>query len=430
MKSFSEKQFFILGLGKSGLGAAKLLAEQGARVSVWDDGEAKRADVGGSYSVVPPEEVDWQGLRAVIWSPGIPSTFPAPHRAATLAREHNVPLWCDIELLYRTYPEARYVGITGTNGKSTATALAFHIAKELGIDAAMGGNIGVAASELALQPAKALYVIEASSYQLELLEKTRFNAAVLLNITPDHLDRHGSMEGYVAAKRRIFDQQETDDTAIIARDDTYTQSIYERIKDYNKQKVVSYISEKEIRKLPDSLQGKHNLQNYLAVEAVFVQMGYAPDAILQAAQRYGGLAHRMQKVGTLGEVVFINDSKATNAEATKQALGTFQDIYWLVGGVAKAEGIDPLTPYFNRIRKAFLFGEAQERFAETLSTHNIPFERRDTLEKAFNHAVEEARRGVVLLSPSCASFDQFANFEQRGERFEQLVREMVAATGK
>jgi UDP-N-acetylmuramoylalanine--D-glutamate ligase len=393
---------------------------------------------------------DWPRFAALVLSPGVPLTHPEPHWSAKLANEAGVEIIGDIELFCRerdkVAPDAPFIAITGTNGKSTTTALVAHILREADRDVQMGGNIGTAI--LSLQPpAKGrFHVIEMSSFQIDLTPSLRPSVGVLLNISPDHLDRHGTMENYAAIKERLVARA---DTAVIGMDDDPSASVASRLlrkgaavqaistntipgegivakRDELAQvtagKATTVASLREIR----SLRGTHNAENAAAAFAVCHILGLSKDEIARGMRSFPGLPHRMEEVGRRGQAIFINDSKATNADSTQKALASFEHIYWILGGKAKDGGIVPLRAYFPKIEKAYLIGAATDEFAETLNGH-VQFARCGTLDRAVAQAAEDvlassAPEPVVLLSPACASYDQYRNFEIRGDHFRDLVR--------
>lgn len=439
----------VFGLGRSGLGALRLLHARGAtQLYAWDDKEEARKNATSlpffdAVRLVPPQEHSWKKLDWLVLSPGVPLTHPAPHEVVKLAKANNVPIICDIELLYLALPKATYIGITGTNGKSTTTALIGHLCKQCGFNVAVGGNIGTAASELVELDAK-VYVLELSSYQLELLQKTRFHIAVMLNLSKDHIDRHGSMEGYIAAKTHIFDRQGHEDLAVIGTDDVFSRKLFEKISSKAQGEVMAISNTHTVEQgvyalegflddemdpqgkrytMPEirTLPGKHNRQNIAAAYAALRHLGVDGNKIIEAMKTYPGLPHRMEWLGEKQGVMFVNDSKATNADAAANALAYYKNIYWIAGGREKEGGIASLAPYFPRIKKAFLIGEAQDNFARTLGG-KVAYEKCGTIENAVMRAFDAARGqgGVILLSPACASFDQFKNFEERGEKFREL----------
>jgi UDP-N-acetylmuramoylalanine--D-glutamate ligase len=457
---YAGRDVAVFGLGRTGLSAAKALKAGGARVHAWDDNEdtRRKAEAAG-LTLSDINKRDWQTFAALVLSPGIPYKFPQPHRIVRMAEMTGVPIVGDMELFARavqSLPERgrpKIVGITGTNGKSTTTALIGHILKQAGRDARIGGNIGTGVLDLAALHANAIYVLELSSYQLDLVKSLHCNVAVLLNISPDHLDRHGGMEGYQAAKMRIFQNQTERDTAVVGFDDVITQSIAIGLAARGPARVVQVSSSYALGRgvsavdgrLYDSnsgnaifvgnlaecaaLPGKHNHQNAVAAYAACRALGLDPQTIMEGLRTFPGLAHRMERVAEIEGVRFINDSKATNAQAAEQALKSYDNIYWIAGGVPKADGIGPLTPYFPRINKAYLIGEAEEAFAATLKG-KVPTQGCGTLENAVQAAFRDARNAgidhpVILLSPACASFDQFRDFEHRGDTFRSIVEAMM-----
>ena len=456
---YAGRDVAVFGLGRTGLAAAKALRAGKARVHAWDDNEETRAKA--EAAGIPLSDLnkrDWQSFAALVLSPGIPYRFPQPHRLVRLAQMTNVPVVGDMELFARavqSLPERarpKVIGITGTNGKSTTTALIGHILKECGMDARVGGNIGTGVLDMAPLHANAVYVLELSSYQLDLVKSLHCDVSVMLNISPDHLDRHGGMKGYVDAKRRIFLNQQPGDTAVIAVDDTITQTLAMDLATRGGVRVSQVSSEFALGrgvsavdgKLYDSLlgnavrvgdirdaatlPGRHNFQNAAAAYATCRALGLEPGRIFDAILTFPGLAHRMEQVGEIDGVRFVNDSKATNAQAAEQALKAYPKVYWIAGGVPKAEGIGPLSPYFNRIAKAYLIGDAAEPFSRTLQG-KAAFELSGTLDEAVAHAYQDARASgdenpIVLLSPACASFDQYKDFEARGEAFRHIVQDL------
>jgi UDP-N-acetylmuramoylalanine--D-glutamate ligase len=433
----------VLGLGKSGLVAARALAASGTEVWAWDDDAMKRK----ALSTTDLYKCDWSRPSALVLSPGIPQRYPAPHPIAAMATAANVPIIGEVELLFRAQPKATFVGITGTNGKSTTTALIGHLLRRAGKRAEVGANLGTPALALAPLEEGGIYVLEMSSYQLELVPTARFDVAVLLNITPDHLDRHGGMAGYVAAKRGIFDRQRPQDWAVIGIDDEYCRAICEGLAGRRVVAVAvgrqastaiivrhGILSDEIGREIMDlarapALPGPHNWQNAAAAFAVGRALGLSNAAIAAGIETYPGLPHRQELILTREGVRFINDSKATNADATAKALACYDSIYWILGGRPKETGLDGLEPYYHRIAKAYLIGEAAADFEKRLAGDDVATRQCGTLDRAVAAAAADAAAAkqegaVVLLSPACASFDQFANFEERGERFRNLVNEL------
>lgn len=450
--NITGKTIGVVGLGKSGRATVASLLASGANIIAWDDGEAGRIAAQKEFpdiAISPVEEWNVASLESLVMSPGIFLSHPAVLAAQT----HGVEVIGDIELLYRAQPKARYVCITGTNGKSTTTTLIAHILNACGKRVEVGGNLGTPALALAPLDADGFYVLELSSYQLDLVRTTHFQTALLLNISPDHLDHHGSMENYVAAKKHIFERMEKADVAIIGVDDGWSESIAREVIASKRQCVIPISGQQSIHngvfvtkgvlnnhfglrevtgdiRAVKSLRGAHNGQNAAASYAACLVNGCTHEAIIATMQTYAGLAHRMQWLGDIAGVQFVNDSKATNADAAEKALLTYDSIYWIIGGVAKEGGIEPLAKYFPKVRHAYLIGGAADDFAKTLDGH-VRYTHCGTLENAFAAASCDALRdgikhAVVLLSPACASFDQFANFEVRGEMFAALFEALKA----
>jgi len=448
--TFKGRKIALFGLGGSGLATVRALAAGGADVVAWDDNpdSVARARAEG-FTVEDLRALDWSALAAFVLSPGVPLTHPKPHWSVDLARGAGVEVIGDIELFSRARaalcPDAPLIAITGTNGKSTTTALIAHILAASGRDTQMGGNIGRAVLTLDPPSPDRFHVLECSSYQIELAPSLRPSAGILLNLTPDHLDRHGTMQRYAEIKERLVAASET---AIVGVDDAYCMQIAERLERGGKEVV------RLSKRLPltdgyfadgtdlmeavhgqysrigflegiGSLRGSHNAQNALAAVAACLKVGLELGEIQSGLESFPGLAHRMEQVGRRGHVLFVNDSKATNADAAAPALSSFARIHWIVGGLPKEGGIESLRSFFPRVAKAYLIGEAAPAFAATLGGA-APFEISGTLEAAVEHAAAEAALDgggevVVLLSPACASFDQFRNFEVRGDAFREIV---------
>lgn len=442
LPQYKDKKIAVMGLGVSGQATVASLSQSGADVYAWDENEQNLSNCQKQYRDVTYsgfQKWPWKEIDTLVLSPGIALYYPQPHPIVSIATVYGCEILGDIELLMQAQTEAKFVGITGTNGKSTTTELIGHLLKSVKAKVQVGGNIGKPA--LALEPLgkDGVYVLEMSSYQLDLMLRSTFDVSVLLNISPDHLERHGAMDGYIAAKKRIFDGMGIKDTAIISVDDKHCSDILKNLKDgkdlYSWQDAkpkfapisVDDDCPIELSKI-STLQGEHNKQNSLAAIAVLEALGYPANKLKKGFSNFAGLAHRMQPICEKGGVLFVNDSKATNAEATSQALSTYDNIYWLAGGVAKDGGIETLVEYFPKITKAYLFGEAKDNFAKLLRKHKVKHDKFDNLQKAVLKATEDAfenKAGVVLLSPACASFDQFANFEKRGEEFATQIAEIL-----
>ncbi len=459
--TFAGKQVAVFGLGSSGLLSARALAQGGADVVAFDDDEKKLADAqAAGLKTRNLSELDWTKVAALVLAPGVPLTHPMPHWTAALANRAGVEIIGDIELFCRERAKSGVqcplVAITGTNGKSTTTALIAHLLKSAGRDAQMGGNIGVPV--LALQPFAPgrTYVLEVSSYQIDLAPSLHATVGILLNISEDHLDRHGSMENYAALKTLLAASVEPGGSAVIGVDDRYTRAAADRIERAGRQVVrVSvlaplrdgYYAESShiIRSVAGkahpvaqlagigSLRGAHNAQNAASAVATCVALGLDLPEIQKGLVSFPGLAHRMQLVGRKGKVLFVNDSKATNADSAARALASFSDIFWIAGGRPKTGGIESLAEFWPRIRKAYLIGEAAADFAKTLDG-KAPTEISGVLSAAIDAATRDAAASgvpepVVLLSPACASFDQYPNFEVRGKAFTDIVLAIPGVAG-
>lgn len=448
--TFADKAVALFGLGGSGLATAHALVAGGAGVTAWDDNPDSVAKAAGEgIATADLRETDWSGLAAFVLSPGVPLTHPHPHWSVELARQADVPVIGDVELFSRERrahaPDAPFVAITGTNGKSTTTALIAHILASAGRDTQMGGNIGRAVMTLDPPAPARHYVVECSSYQIDLAPSLAPSVGILLNLSPDHLDRHGTMEDYAAIKERLVAGA---GTAIVGVDDAHCRAIADRLECAGHAVVrisargmlddgfcadgpallrVRGGARERLASLEGvgALRGRHNAQNALAALAACLACGLTPAEIQKGFATFPGLAHRMQPVARRGRTLFVNDSKATNADAAAPALSSFERIYWIAGGLPKAGGIEPLRGYFSRIAKAYLVGEAAPAFAATLG-EAVPYEISDTIPAAVDHAARDAARdpapeSVVLLSPACASFDQYKNFEVRGAAFREAV---------
>ena len=447
----------VLGLGKSGMATAAALQASGVDVAAWDDEQAgRRVAAERSIPLVDLTEADLGDMRFLVLSPGIPLHFPEPHAVVRRANAADCAIVGDIELLYLAEPDARYVGITGTNGKSTTTSLIGHILAEAGMGIAVGGNLGTAVLTFPPLGADGTYVLEMSSYQLDLIDTTVFDAAVLLNITPDHLDRHGGMDGYIAAKERIFARQSGPQAAIVGIDSAASRGVWERLAAAGHGRLIPisvgkatpggvYVldgwltddidgaAEREIDlKTIQRLPGAHNWQNAAAAWAVARVSGVAKSTIASALKSFPGLVHRQQLVRTIGNILFVDDSKATNADAAEKALSSYERIFWIAGGRAKEGGLSGLESLMPRVVHAFLVGEAADAFADWLDG-KAPYTIVGTIDRAAEAAYAMAKAdgqgGVVLLSPACASFDQFPNFEVRGRFFVNAVNALSAEPG-
>jgi UDP-N-acetylmuramoylalanine--D-glutamate ligase len=462
---FAGREVAVFGLGASGIVAARALLAGGARVTAWDDNPAARETAGAKEVPLADLAVaDWSAFAALVLAPGIPLTYPAPHWSVKRAREAGIEIIGDVELFFRERAkqggETAVVAITGTNGKSTTTALTAHLLAKAGREVALGGNIGCPVLELAPFADGAVYVLELSSFQIDLTPTLAPDFAALINISPDHIDRHGDLEHYAAIKARIFERLPPTGTAVIGVDDAPCRAIADRLAGAYAVKRVSvghpvddgcYAESGTLRETREgrdvsqvdlggiaSLRGAHNWQNAAIAYALARAQGASPEQIAEGLRNFPGLAHRMEQVGQRGKVIFVNDSKATNADAVGKALASYDDIYWIAGGRAKAGGLSGLEPFFPKIARAYLIGESAEGFASQLGPKidNIVC---GTLDRALRQAAEDASQSdapepVVLLSPACASYDQFRNFEERGDTFRDLVealgRDERAAKGE
>ncbi len=455
-------KYVIYGLGVSGTSAAKYLARTGAEVIATDDNESTINNFSSTISGIKAQkagEIAFDSNTIISFAPGIPLYFPKPHKILDLAKKNNATLACDIEIFYRNNKNNYFVGITGTNGKSTTTALTGFVFKELKISSEIGGNIGIPCFDLPNKESGFCYIFETSSYQLDLLSQTHFNIAALLNITPDHIDRHGSLEGYIAAKKRIFRNQSNEDFALIDCDNENSAKILQQLKDDKgfKANIVPISTTRIVENgvslfdgvlnckingtefsanlTSEFLRGQHNDQNMAFAFAITYchilrhKIAISASEIISAIKKFHGLRHRMQLLGEKDGIKFINDSKATNAESTENALKAYDNIFWILGGKSKEGGINILTPYFKKIHKAYLIGDASDEFALTLEKNSVKFEKCGNLDGAFKKAFGDAKnislsQKNILLSPACASFDQWKNFEQRGDYFCKLFDEL------
>jgi len=448
-RTFQGKRVAVFGLARSGTACAEALRLGGAAVAAWDDsdGAVSKARNAG-LPVGDLTAVDFATLDALVVSPGVPLTHPKPHWTIEKARAAGIEVIGDTEVFQREIAGtgARLVAVTGTNGKSTTTALVGHLFRKAGRDTDTGGNIGTAVFLLRPPVPGRIYVLELSSFQIDLTPSLKPDAGILTNITPDHLDRHGSMDRYIAVKARMFANQRSGDVAIVGVDEPSGEALADRISgprvipvsverslDHGLSAPEGILFDRQhgremakidLRRLP-ALKGRHNWQNAAMSYGATRSLDVSPDEIMRGLESFPGLAHRMQEIGRLDGVAFVNDSKATNADAAGKALASFENIYWIAGGIAKAGGITSLTPFFPKIARAYLIGQSTEEFADTMGG-KVPHVSCGTLDRAVvaaaHDAVKEGRPGaVVLLSPACASFDHYPNFEVRGDAFRKAV---------
>ncbi len=454
------RQVALFGLGRSGLACARALRAGGARVLAWDDSETGRARAReAGIPVADLREADFSSLAALVLSPGVPLTHPEPHWVVKKARAAGVEIIGDTEIFHRQLAGtgARLVAITGTNGKSTTTALIGHVLRRAGLDAHVGGNIGTAVFDLPPPVHGRVYVVEMSSFQIDLSPTLRPDVGVLLNITPDHLDRHGGMENYAAVKARLFARMGAAHTAVVSVDDTWSRRALESVPRGARRVPISVHEMRDDGVVvidgvlheraggrtmtgmdlsaAKALRGEHNWQNAAAAWAACRALRLNGNLVAAGLRSFGGLAHRMEQLGEIDGVLFVNDSKATNADAAARSLASFPDIYWIAGNRPKEGGIEPLAPLFGQVRQAFLIGEGAQAFAETLARHGVAHEICGTMAQAVARAFAAARtarksglarRPVVLLAPAGASFDQYPSFDARGEHFRALVKGLRA----
>ncbi len=424
--AFAGRRYAVLGLARSGLASVASLVESGAEVLAWDTNEEARDAVAGidrHVAIGDPLQIDLSGFDAVIVSPGVPLNR---HPIGDHARAAGVPLIGDIELFARArpgLPRHQVVGITGTNGKSTTTALVHHIVKTVGLPTTMGGNIGLPILAQAPLAEGGVYVLELSSYQIDLTFSLDCDVAVLLNVTPDHLDRYDDFADYGASKRRLFEMQSPGHFALIASDDVEADRMAGELAQRAAGPTLGRFDRASVDGQVDwpNLQGPHNKQNAAAAIAVAQALGIAPDVIEAGLRSYPGLPHRMERVAERGGVLFVNDSKATNPDSTAPALAAFPKVHWIVGGRPKSDALGALEAQLGHVRAAYTIGEAGPMFARLLDG-KVPVRQCEMLDEAVICASRAAVPGeVVLLSPACASFDQYKDYEARGEAFRAAV---------
>lgn len=443
----------VLGLGISNMAAIRALLQAGVEVWAWDDQEMRRDDAKKAGAAIHDlREADLTGCACLLLAPGVPLDYPKPHPVVIKAREAGREIICDLEILHRCNHGRRTIGITGTNGKSTTTALTSHILGECGVSVQTGGNIGRAALDLDMPPEGGAFIFEISSFQLDLCPTFRPDIAVHLNFSPDHIDRHGTIENYLASKLKIFGGP---GEAVIGVDDKESEKIHDQVKETGERRTYPVSGRKELKSgvsvfdgtmfdkiNPDqaislpfkvkTLPGNHNHQNAAAAYTVARLFGLESETILAALQTYPGLPHRQFLTAVINGIAYVNDSKATNAVAAVCALSSYRKIYWIVGGRPKDGGLNGTEPYLKNVKHAFVIGDAMDEFGAWLEKNGVARSLSGTLERAVQdaHAMAQAERGqpggtgTVLLSPACASFDQFKSFEERGDRFTALVHEL------
>jgi len=441
---YKGQSVVVLGLGRTGITAAKALQAGQANVMAWDDfPKARQKAIDSGIEITDPKDWSWNSIKALILSPGIPHTYPIPHPLVEKAKQAGISIISDMELLALSQPEAHYIGITGTNGKSTTTALVGHVLKQAGKKCQVGGNIGTGVLSLEPLGADGYYVLELSSYQLELTHSINYDIAILLNISADHLERHGGFSGYRAAKRRIFNRLSPDHLAVIGVDDRFSQEIFEELQRSTDTQIMPISGNKKLSEgisvinnrllgldfdLPSNMQ-PFNGQNIAAAYAVAQYVGISSEIFLSALKSFKGLPHRQEYITTIDGVTYINDSKGTNLAATMQALQSYDNIFWIVGGRFKGGDLADLESCLPHIKHVYTIGDSAHVFEEFLQS-KVKTTSARTLANAFQHArvsAHDVKNSVVLLSPACESFDQFDNFEQRGNLFRQLTQNLEVA---
>jgi len=442
--AFRGRRYAVLGLARSGMASVEALLASGAEVTAWDVREEPREALeqrvgAGRVTFADPLTVDLTGFDGVVVSPGVPLNT---HPIAAKARAAGVPVVGDIELFALArgdLPPHKVVGITGTNGKSTTTALVHHILRTAGVPTTMGGNIGLPIlGQEPLTPndrGVGVYVLELSSYQIDLTYSLDCDVAVLLNVTPDHLDRYDGFADYRASKIRLLEMQGTDGVAIVASGENGVAEAVLALEagaELTQWFGGDYAADFAVEQAGwPSLQGPHNAQNAWAARMACLALGLDHERIDSALRTYPGLPHRMERVGEFGGVLFVNDSKATNPASTAPAVAAYppnpqRRLHWIVGGLPKGDDLDECAPFFGNVACAYTIGEAGPRFAELLEAH-MKVERAEMMCEAVRRAIAVARPGdVVLLSPACASFDQFRDYEARGDAFRRLVQALAA----
>ncbi|WP_430446220.1 UDP-N-acetylmuramoyl-L-alanine--D-glutamate ligase [Sphingorhabdus contaminans] len=421
--AFKNRKFALLGLARSGLAAARSLSAGGAEILAWDNDENARAKVADIATIADPLDADLSGYDGIVVSPGVPINR---HPIAQKAKQQGIPLIGDIELFAiarADLPPHRVVGITGTNGKSTTTALVHHLLKSAALPVRMGGNIGLPILSQAPLPAGGVYVLELSSYQIDITHSLACDAAALINLSPDHLDRYDGYEAYTRSKARLFGMQTAKQHSVFGNGDEDTLRIYNEVRERRGAGVVHLADPAAISGQQDwpSLQGPHNLQNIAIAIGLVEALGLTEAQWRPAMRSFKGLAHRMEVVAERNGVLFVNDSKATNAASTAPALAAYPRVHWIVGGLAKSDNLDECVPNFDHVVKAYTIGEAGPLFTKLLSPH-MPVESSEMMGAAVHSAAAQAKAGdVIMLSPACASFDQFKDFEARGDAFKAIV---------
>jgi UDP-N-acetylmuramoylalanine--D-glutamate ligase len=454
LSNFSNCKIGIFGLGKTGLDSLNAFSIEETQIIAWDDNKENILRIKKTIdktkniyfsSMIDPFDV--KKLDFVIVSPGVPNKYPAPHKIFSICERYNIPVITDIDILFKACPVANYVGVTGTNGKSTTASLINHILGMSHYKSALGGNIGKPVLSLPnFDNPTENYVIELSSYQLDLMQEYKFNVATLLSVTPDHLDRYESFDDYKNAKIKIFHNQNKNDFAVISLNNEVNRAIFKELKLSNKQKIIP-ISSKEIVDngisvmnniiydnyfehktfniiVPNSLIGPHNAENIAVAYAAAKALNVEIKSIINSLNSFIGLPHRMELFFQTGNLTFVNDSKATNIASCKEVLDSFKDIYWIAGGIFKEKSVEELGNHLKEVRHCYLIGKDSYKFIQILKAKKIPYSISNTIENALSEIKDVVKGGTILLSPCCSSFDQWKNFEERGDVFKSLVSEM------
>jgi len=454
LANFRNCKIGIFGLGKTGLDSLNAFLVEETQIIAWDDNKENILRIKKTInkeksiylsSMIDPFDV--KKLDFVIVSPGVPNKYPAPHKIFSICERYNIPVITDIDILFKACPMANYIGITGTNGKSTTASLINHILRVNNYKSALGGNIGKPVLSLPnFDNSTEHYVIELSSYQLDLMQDYKFNIATLLSITPDHLDRYKSFDDYINAKIKIFHNQNKNDFAVISLNNEVNGAIFKELKLANKQKILP-ISSKEILSdgisvinniiydnyfeyktfniiVPNSLIGPHNAENIAVAYATAKALNVESGNIVNSLNSFVGLPHRMELFFQTGNLTFVNDSKATNIASCKEALDSFKDIYWIAGGIFKEKSVEELGNHLKEVKHCYLIGKDSGKFVQILKANKIPYSISNAIENALSEMKNTVKNGTILLSPCCSSFDQWKNFEERGDRFKSLVLEM------
>ena len=427
---FAGKKYVVLGLARSGIATIEALAASGASIVAWDNREEARKHASRWAEIVDIMQADLTGFDAIIVSPGVPlNTHPIAEKSA----KYGIPIIGDIELFSQarhSLPSHKVIGITGTNGKSTTTALLYHIIKSCSIPALMGGNIGLPIMSQEPLPEDGIYILELSSYQIDLTHSLSCDVAALINLSPDHLDRYDNYQSYIASKERLFTMQKSEHISVIGNGDTDTLQLYERLKNCRGSKNI-ILADNDIcidqRQLP-SLQGPHNKQNIAIIASICKALGLSEHHWRDALSTFKGLEHRLERVAKVNDVLYVNDSKATNPESVVPALAAYNNIHWIVGGIAKSDSFEAFKPNLPNVKKIYTIGESGPLFMDAFQDY-LPVENCELLVNAVMKASQNAVAGdVILLSPACASFDQFRDFEARGDCFRSVV-ENIASRG-